>query len=185
MGERRGGHLGRRGAMHERHRPERRLADGRTRERERRAAPERHAPDGGGLHQEIVGMLAVDDGDVVERLAGLEDLTVPVAAGGQGLGAEHQVEGQRAAREGALRHAHPPVLRHHLVAASRSALMIDGQKQHAVLHQMPCRRLHGGVIVRRGLRGCLRRLGARRRRTGQKQNPRADEKPGQIRITNH
>ena len=80
MGERGGRFLGRRGAMHERHRPERRLADRRARDRQRVAARERHAPDGGGLHQEVVRMLTVDDGDVVERLAGLEDLAIPVAA---------------------------------------------------------------------------------------------------------
>src|SRR4029453_6491232 len=56
---------------------------------------------------------------------------------------------------GPLRHPHPPVLRVELVAAAAAALMVESQKDDAVLHELPAIRPHGHVLVWRGRRSIL------------------------------
>ena len=130
-------------------------------------------------------MLAVDHGDVIECFAGLKDLAISVAAEGQRLGAQHQIEGQRSAREGALRHAHPPVLRRQLVAAPRTALMVDGEKEDTVLHQVPRGRLRRGVMVLSGWRRRIGRLGLGRGRRSATKKPQDQTDDGPGHDSNH
>ena len=78
--------------MHERDRAERRFADRRARERSVYAASTAAAPDDGGLHQEVVRMLTIDERKAVERLADLKDVAVAVVADRRGIEAEHEVE---------------------------------------------------------------------------------------------
>ena len=137
MPERRRRVLEGRGPVHECNRSERRFADGRTGERQRVAARQRHPPDDRGLHHEVVGMLAIDQRPMVERLANLKKLPVAVASERRRIETEHQVEAKRAAGCWTLGHAHPPVLRRELGSAARAALMIQVQKDHAVLHELP------------------------------------------------
>ena len=155
MGERCGGILERRCPVHERHGAERRLAHRRAGKRQRVPAAERRPPDDRGLHEEVVWMLPIDERQVVERFADLEDLTIAILAERGWLEAQHQRESQPAAPGGPLGHPHPPVLHRELVAAARTSLLVRVEEHDAVLHQMPRGGLHGGVIVR-GLCGRLR-----------------------------
>ena len=110
-------------------------------------------------------MLAIDERQVVERFADLEDLAIAIVAERGRLEAQHQRESQPAAPGGPLGHAHPPVLHGELVAAARTSLMVHVEEHDAVLHQMPRGRLHGRVIVR-GLCGRLRgQAGSGQRKT--------------------
>ena len=151
MAERCGGVLGRGRAVHEGDRPERRIANRGTREREREAAADRVLPANRRLHQEVVRMLPVDERHAVQRLADLEDLAIAVIAEGERIEAQHQVELQRAAGGRPAEHAHPPVLRAEILAAARAALVVVGQPGDAVLHEMP---RHGGGCAAGAGAGC-------------------------------
>ena len=60
--------------------------------------------EGGEFHEEIVRVLAVDDGDAVGGFAGGEEQRVALAGDGGGFGAEHGAEGEGAG-SGAVRRA--------------------------------------------------------------------------------
>ena len=74
---------------------------------------------------------------MIERLANLKELPVAIGSERRRIETEHQVEAKRAAGCGTLGHAHPPVLWRELCSAARATLMIQVQKDHAVLHELP------------------------------------------------
>ena len=111
------------------------------------------------LHEEIMGMLAVDDGPSEGRFTHLQELGVTPPRHRRGLEAQHGAQRQCAGARLALRHGHEPVGRENLVAPARPALLNGAQETHAVEHQSPApagRHQHG-------MRSRVR-LGARARR---------------------
>ena len=73
------------------------VADGRGVEAEERVGRELEVVEGGDFHEEVVGVLAVDDGVAVGGFALLKELGVVAAADGGGLEGEHGAEGEFAA----------------------------------------------------------------------------------------
>ena len=124
-------------AVHERHGPECRLANGTTREREASRLRQRHSPDGRQLHEQVVRMLSVDQRMSVDRLAGLQDLAVAILSDRRRVETEHARQRQTSAGHLATRHAHPPVRHDELVAAARASLVIEFSEHDPVLHQLP------------------------------------------------
>jgi hypothetical protein len=114
------------------------------------------APDGGGLHEEVVRMLVIDERVPLVGLADLEDVAVALLADRGGIEAQHQVQRQLALADVLPRHPHPPVRRLDLALAARAALVVEHHEEVRVLHERPARRRHGvpGVrILREGLTG--------------------------------
>ena len=140
VAERRGRILERGRAMHERHRPQRRFADRTAGDGEAARLADRNAPHGGELHEQIVGMLAIDQRTAVERFTRLKQFAVPALADGRGIEAEHRVQRQPAARHLAARcrdlagcvcrHPGDPLSRRPVDAAAR-ARMGDGHRAGA------------------------------------------------------
>ena len=60
--------------------------------------------EGGEFHEEIVRVLAVDDGDAVGGFAGGEEQRIALAGDGGGFGAQHGAEGERAGSGAVRRH---------------------------------------------------------------------------------
>jgi hypothetical protein len=133
--------------MHEGDKTECRFTDGTARDRQTGLVSERHTPDRCKLHEEIVRMLAVDEGAAVERLADLEQLGVAASAFCRSIETQHRLQGDARRSNPMRRLSHPPVGRLELGIASRSALVIEHTEQHAVLHEVPCRRVHVHVRV--------------------------------------
>ena len=79
--------------------------------------------EGGEFHEEIVRVLAVDDGDAVGGFAGGEEQRVALAGNGGGFGAEHGAEGEGAGSGAVRRGEHDPVGGEDLVAAARAGLI--------------------------------------------------------------
>jgi hypothetical protein len=63
-----------------------------------------------------------------------------VPALGERLEAEHRGKRQPAGSYLSSEHPHPPVLARQLRFADRTALMVEREKDDAVLHEMPSRR---------------------------------------------
>ncbi len=125
------------GAVHVRDRAERRLAHGSAGDGEAGPFRERHAPDRGELHEQVVRVLAIDERLSVERLASLEQLAITLGANRRGVEAEHRRECQPPGGRRPAGHTHPPVRHDELVAAARAALMVVLGEQDAILHQHP------------------------------------------------
>ena len=162
MPERRDRVFRRRRAVHERDRAERRLARGPARQRETGAVVHRDAPDRRQLHEEIVGMLPIDQRSAVERLAYLEDFAVAALADGRGVETQHRRQREVPLAGLPRRHAHPPVRHPELVTSARTALVVEHGVDDAVLHEGPA------GLVRRG-RGVVLVLRLRRRAESQQQ----------------
>src|SRR5260221_2549095 len=123
--------------MHERDRPERRFADRSASQRDACGLADRYAPDGRQLHEQIVGMLSIDQWASIERLAGLKHLTVPLLPNGRRIQTQHACERELTARRVSSGHAHPPVRRDELVTAARASLVIEFGEDETVLHELP------------------------------------------------
>jgi hypothetical protein len=96
--------------VHERHRPERRLADGRAEERDPPARADRQAVSRRELAEEIVRVLAVDVLELVVRLAHLEELRVAARRDRHRLERDHPADEELALGELARSRSHQPVL---------------------------------------------------------------------------
>src|SRR5688572_1620783 len=109
MRQRRQGIVPRRGAMHERDRPQRRLPCRRPCQREARAGAEWHPPDGCELHEEVMWMLMIDERLTFERLTDLKDFAISPFVERRRVQAEHGVKRQLGRSDLAAEHPHPPV----------------------------------------------------------------------------
>ena len=135
----------RRGAVHERDRSKRRLADGAGGNRQAGCVGDGEAPCRRELHEEVVRMLAINERPSVESLAHLKDLAVSCFSGRRRIQAEHPGQGEPAPADPSRCHLHPPVRCLELVAASRTSLMIEQANDHAVVHEHPRRLL---ILIR-------------------------------------
>ena len=161
--------------MHEGDGTECRLSDGSAGDRQTRGRVQRDPPDTGELHEEIVGVLMIDEWRAVNRLANLEDFPVTVLAERGRIEAQHAGECQQTARGVPGRHAHPPVGRNELLSPARAPLSVELGEEDAILHELPAgaNQMLGVVLlgVRRFL--CVRRSRQRKednyccRRAGQ------------------
>src|SRR5205085_9045032 len=129
----------RRRAVHERYGTDGRLAHGTAGYGESGRGANRHAPDAGDLHEEIVRVLTIDQRTSVDDFARLEYLPITRLADSGGIEAQHRVEREPGRTGLPARHAHPPVRHLELVAASRAALMIEQPEDDPILHELPAR----------------------------------------------
>src|SRR5258708_18107044 len=83
-----------RGTVHEGYRTERRLARRSTGAGQPRLVGQRRTPDRSQLHEQIVGMLPVDERPAADRLAYLKNLAITSLANGGRVEAQHGNEGQ-------------------------------------------------------------------------------------------
>ncbi len=91
---------------------------GRGVEAEKGALAEVDVVEGGDLHEEVVGVLAVDDGLAECGFSLLEELGVLAVGDGGGFEGEHGAQSELAGAELARGHGHEPVGGEELVAAT-------------------------------------------------------------------
>lgn len=159
-----------RSAVHERRRPQRRLA-GQAEVTEHRALANRDAVGRGQLHECIVRMLAVHQRlDAVGRLAGLEQQRIAVAPH-ERIERHHRAQAPGARAGGALPHDHEHARHEHLLVAARAALAVVNDIRIAMQHHGPGLAHDVMAFHRRGVRlpagaGGLARHGLRPERAG-------------------
>ena len=129
--------IARRSAVHERRRPQRRLADRPAIEVERLVALQPVVDLGGQLHEQVVRVLPVDQRLAVRDLAGGEQVGV-AARPHQRLQRAHRAQLQvQPVAQVAVAHQHRHRLDERLVAAARAALRGSDAPGIAVRHQHP------------------------------------------------
>src|SRR5207244_8488059 len=77
----------------------------------------------GYLHEEIMGMLAINDRQAVSRFSGLEKLRISPLGHGEWVHTQHRPEGNRIPSVLTHKHRHYPIYRIEFVAASRTTLL--------------------------------------------------------------
>lgn len=132
------------------------VSGGRGIEGKQRVGAELPIVERGDLHEEIVRVLAVDDGAAVGGFSLLEEQRVFAAGDGGGLKAEHGAQSELAGAKRALRHGHEPVGGEELVASARAGLLRVNDEGVGVEHEHPVaahghEHAHGrGVRLRTG-----------------------------------
>ncbi len=135
--ERRKRELSGRRAVHECNGPKGRLAGRTARNRQSAARSDRRAPHGGHLHEQIVRMLPIDEGNAVQLFARLKEFAVPGLSFGRRVEAQHGHEPELLPANRPAGHAHPPIRRRGLPPTSRAALTIEQQIDLSVLQELP------------------------------------------------
>ena len=115
------------------------VADGGEVEAEEGCFGEAEVVQGGELHDEVVGVLAVDDGVASGGFALLKELGIEAVRDGGGLEREHGAEGEEAVTELVLGHGHDPVGgKDSVMAAIVCGLLLGvGEEGVAVEHEGP------------------------------------------------
>jgi hypothetical protein len=117
--------------------PHRGIADRRRIKREQRVFAQAHVIQRGQFHEEVVGMLAIDDGTAESGLALLKQQRIEALGRRGRLQAEHCADRQLTGAYLSLRHGHEPVGGKEFVSAARSALLDTIQEDCAVEHEHP------------------------------------------------
>src|SRR5687768_7141124 len=96
-------------------------------------------------------MLLVDQRFPVKGLADLKDLAVAALPDGPGIETDHGIQAELLRVPLTHPHPHPPVRHDEFVTTARPTLMIEETIDHAVLHELPARRLcvhhHAGCAL--------------------------------------
>src|SRR3954470_3547858 len=123
--------------MHERYRPERRLAYRAAVDRPGEMFIQRHAVLCGEFAKHVVRMLLVDQWESFIGFPGLEELWRSTCRQGDRLGRQHFAELEGTGGEFALLHEHEPVHGLKAVEPARAALEVSGENEVSVCHEHP------------------------------------------------
>src|SRR5215472_3723361 len=113
------------------------------------------------LHEEVMRVLAINDGSAERRFTLLKQLRVETVAYGCRLQAEHGPQCQLSRPKRALDHGHKPVCGEDLVLAARACLSRRVEEDFIVEHEHPVapgehdHRLRDGIRLRAGPRGFM------------------------------